>query len=90
MSQDYVNFRVQPGAKTTEVVGLYAEAIKIKVAAVPEKGGANAALIDYLSRELSLPKDTIQIIRGHFGRNKAIAIKGITAEEVKRRLFRNV
>ncbi|KTB48175.1 DUF167 domain-containing protein [Dehalogenimonas alkenigignens] len=87
MSQAYVNFRVQPGAKKTEAVGFYAGSIKIKVAAVPEKGAANAALIEYLSRELGLPKDAIQIIRGHFGRNKSVAFEGLTPEEVKRRLI---
>ncbi|MEL7562317.1 DUF167 domain-containing protein [Dehalogenimonas sp. 4OHTPN] len=87
MSQAYVDFRVQPGAKQTEVVGFYADSIKIKVAAVPQKGNANAALIEYLSSELGLPKDAIQIIRGHFGRNKSVSFEGLTPEEVKRRLI---
>lgn len=40
------------------------QTIKIRIKAVPEKGKANKELINFLSREFSIPKQNIEIISG--------------------------
>jgi uncharacterized protein len=65
---------VQPGAKTTEVAGRHAGDPKIRVAAKPEDGQANAALCTFLARELGVSKLEIQVISGQTSRRKLLEI----------------
>jgi len=83
-----IAIHVQPGARKTEVVGLYGEAIKIKVAATPERGIANDALVDFIAEKLDVPKNAVKLVRGRTGRSKTIAIEGMTEEEARARLLR--
>lgn len=65
---------VQPGAKTTEVVGLHGDALKIRLAAPPVDGKANAALIDFLAGRLGVPKSAIELKSGQTSRRKQLAV----------------
>jgi uncharacterized protein YggU (UPF0235/DUF167 family) len=51
--------------------------LKVKVRTVPEKGKANKALINLLSKELKVTKSNIQILRG-----LTSSIKLLKVEEV--------
>lgn len=75
-----INIHAQPGAKRTAVVGLYGEKLKIAVACPPVDGKANATLIDFLKRQLRIPKSQIEIIAGETSRKKRIFIKNIDAQ----------
>ena len=88
MIRSLIAIHVQPGARKTEVVGLYGEAIKIKVAATPERGIANDALVDFIAEKLDVPKNAVKLVRGRTGRSKTIAIEGMTEEEARARLLR--
>jgi uncharacterized protein (TIGR00251 family) len=77
---------VQPGAKRNEVVGLHGEALKIRLAAPPVDGKANACLIEYLAERLDLPKSRFQLISGQTSRAKRIAVAGVDLEETRQRL----
>ncbi|GMO47241.1 MAG: DUF167 family protein YggU [Termitinemataceae bacterium] len=48
--------------------------LKIKIAAQPEDGKANAALIRFLSKQLACPKSEIAIINGEKSRCKTIKL----------------
>ena len=50
---------VVPGAQRSQVVGLYGDRLKVRLAAPPEKGAANRELIDFLARSLNLPKSSL-------------------------------
>ncbi|AKG53881.1 hypothetical protein DGWBC_1229 [Dehalogenimonas sp. WBC-2] len=88
MDRTIIAIRIQPGSAQTIVAGRYGDAIKIKVSAAPERGKANAALIAFLSQQLGVSKDAIDILRGHTSRNKTIAIEGVEEAEVIKRLLR--
>ena len=77
---------VQPKASTTECVGIYGDALKIRVAAPPIDGAANDELIRFLARRLSIPFTSVQIHSGTSGRHKRVLIKGATAQLVVTRL----
>ena len=69
-----VRLTVSPGARRTEVVGLYGDRLKMRVAAAPEKGAANQELIAFLARALQLPKDAFRIL-GAASRSKTVEIR---------------
>jgi uncharacterized protein len=85
-----VSFRVQPGAPKNAVAGLTNGVWKIRVAAPPVEGKANRALIDYLSELLDVPKSCVAVIRGETGRDKVVAITGLSREEIEKRLGESV
>jgi len=63
--QTYLKIKAMPGAPKTEVKGETADGtIKIAVAAAPEKGKANRALIEFLAEEFEVKKGNITIISG--------------------------
>lgn len=73
-----LNLRVIPGAKKTEVKGLYgATAFHIKVAAPPVEGKANKALFKFLAEEFEVSRGKIQILSGETSRDKVIRISSV-------------
>jgi hypothetical protein len=65
---------VVPGAQRTQVVGLYGDRLKVRLAAPPEKGSANRELIDFLARSLHLPKSSFKLTAGAQSRSKMVAV----------------
>ncbi|HVP89222.1 MAG TPA: DUF167 family protein [Casimicrobiaceae bacterium] len=70
-----LEIHVQPGAKESEVAGVYGDALKIRIAAPPVEGQANAALIAFLAEAFGVPKRNVKIIRGESGRRKTVRIE---------------
>ena len=71
---------VAPGARRTEVVGLYGDRLKIRLAAPPEKGAANRELIDFLARALNLPKSSLKLTFGAQSRSKVVAVYDLSPD----------
>lgn len=68
---------VKPRAKRNAVSKwIDATTVKIDVAAAPEAGKANDAVIEVLSEALDVPKSAISIVRGATTRMKHVAIEG--------------
>jgi len=68
---------VVPRARTTDVAGRHGDALKIRLAAPPVDGAANAELIRFLAERLSVPRSALTIAAGHTGRRKTVKIAGI-------------
>jgi uncharacterized protein len=81
-----VRLRVSPGARGNELVGRHGEGWKIRVAAPPEGGRANDAVLDLLARKLSLPRQSLSIVSGQAAREKIVQMEGIDRAETERRL----
>ncbi len=73
--------KVVPGSSRDRVAGLLGEAVKIAVAAPPEKGKANQAVIDVLARALGVRRNAVQIRSGHTQPRKTLAVTGLTAAQ---------
>jgi uncharacterized protein (TIGR00251 family) len=69
-----LHIHAQPGAKRTEVVGLYGDCIKVRLASPPVDGKANACLIDFLARRLGIKRGQISIARGMSSRRKSVFV----------------
>ena len=50
--------------------------LRVRVAAVPDKGKANAAVITFLARALGVPRSALAVISGETARLKTVAIAG--------------
>jgi uncharacterized protein (TIGR00251 family) len=66
---------VQPGAKRTEVTGLHGAALKVRLAAPPVEGKANAALRAFLADAFGVPLRNVTIVRGEASREKVVRIE---------------
>jgi uncharacterized protein (TIGR00251 family) len=59
----------------------------VRVAASPVRGQANRELIAFLSQLLDISKDSLAILKGHTSRHKLITVRGLSREEVLKKLF---
>ena len=78
--------KVVPGASRTEITGRLGTALKVAVAAPPEGGKANAALIKLLAALCGVRRADITILRGHSQPHKRVAIAGLDAATARARL----
>ena len=81
-----LRLRVSPGARSAEVVGRHGGAWKVRVAAAPEGGRANEAVVRLLADTLSLPRDAVTLVSGHGARDKIVQLAGLDPTQVERRL----
>ena len=78
--------KVVPGSSRNGIVGWLGDALKIKVAAPPEKGRANEAVVAILAERLGVRRDDVQIIAGHSAATKEVAIAGLDDDAIKKAL----
>jgi len=81
-----LRLRVSPGARNARVVGRHGQAWKVRVAAPPEGGRANEAVVRLVAETLSLPRDAVTLVSGHGARDKIIQLAGLDETEIERRL----
>jgi uncharacterized protein (TIGR00251 family) len=75
--------RVQPRASRSELAGLHAGRLRIRLAAPPVDGEANEELERFLARLLSVPRRAVNLTAGHSGRQKTLMIHGVTAADAR-------
>ena len=81
-----LNVRVSPGAGRAAVVGRHGDAWKLRVAAAPERGRANASVVSLLATSLEIGRPDVRIVSGAVSRDKVVEIVGLTLEEAEQRL----
>lgn len=81
-----IPIKVVPKAHRSEIVGWENDLLKVRLAAVPEKGEANDELIRLLSKELGVSKSQITLTHGHTSRQKRVCIAGISLDTLKQKL----
>ena len=70
----HLAIKALPGASKTELAGIKDGRLRVKIAAAPEDGRANAALIAFLAGLLGCPKREITVKQGEKSRLKTIAL----------------
>ena len=81
-----LTLHIQPGAKKTEIIGLHGDALKIRLAAPPIDGKANAALIEFLAARLGLNKSAVSLKSGQTSRRKVLEVDTPPLDAVQRLL----
>ncbi len=81
-----LRLRVSPGAARDAVVGRHGAAWKLRVAAPPENGKANDAVVRLLADALAVSHRDVAIVSGHASRDKTVALNGLDTDEIERRL----
>ena len=81
-----ITVTVSPGAARSEIVGRHGDGWRARVAAPPERGRANDALVDLLADALGLPRARVQVVGGQTARRKIVKIDGLEDDAVDRLL----
>jgi len=78
-----VRVRVQPRAKRSEIAGVRAGALVVRVAAPPVDGKANAALCALLAETAGVPRSRVTVLRGAGARDKVVRVEGVEREVLR-------
>ena len=74
------NVQVVPRASRAEIVGEHNGALRVRIAAPPVDGAANAELVRTLARAFKVPRPAGQITGGATSKLKQISITSLSSE----------
>jgi len=72
-----LRLRIVPNASKNELVGLYGDALKVRVQSPALEGRANAALQKFIAKELGVSKSAIELVGGAKSRDKQLLVHGL-------------
>ena len=72
-----IKIKVEPRSSKSGIVGLYGDALKVKLTSPPVDGKANKELVEVLAKECGIRKGDIEIVSGKSSKNKLVRIAGI-------------
>jgi len=78
-----ISVRAQPSASRSEIVGAHGAQVKIRIAAPPVEGAANAELIKLLAKILGVSRSTLYVVRGEGSRSKVVRADGIAVKRAR-------
>jgi uncharacterized protein (TIGR00251 family) len=73
-----IGIYVQPRASKTEVSGMHDGLMRIRLAAPPVDGAANAALVAFIAERLDIARSRVRVISGLASRRKVVRVEGMT------------
>jgi len=78
-----LTLHIQPGAKKTEVAGPHGDALKIRLAAPPVDGKANAALLEFIAAKVGVGRTAVELVSGQTSRAKRVRVAGVAPEAAR-------
>ena len=82
----FLPVRAHPGARRNELRGVQDGMLKVCVTQSPEKGKANKAIVELLSKKLGLKKSQIELVAGETSHQKRFIVRGVNPEELATRI----
>ena len=79
-----LNIKSVPGSSKTEFTGVKDNRLRIRIAAAPEDGKANAELITFLAKSFGCPKREIILQSGERSRLKVISLPISVRQELEK------
>jgi len=76
--------RVAPRASKTAAAGEHDGALKVRVAAPPVEGAANAELTRFLAKRLGVSVSSVEVVGGHTSKTKVVKAAGAKASDLLR------
>lgn len=81
-----IRVRLQPRARSTEIVGEREGALVVRVTAPPLDGRANEALRKLIAKRLRIGVGRVSVVRGASSRDKLVAVDGMQPAQLRRAL----
>jgi uncharacterized protein (TIGR00251 family) len=81
-----LKLRVSPGSRRPGIAGRHGDAWKVRVAAPPEDGRANEAVLRLLAETLDVPRSSVALVSGQTSRNKIVVLHGVEQAQTERLL----
>ena len=78
--------KIHPRARKDAITGELEDALKLSLKAPPVEGRANEACIEFLANLLKVPRSSVTIASGQNRPRKVIRVRGVSADEVQKRL----
>ncbi|TMC67689.1 MAG: DUF167 domain-containing protein [Chloroflexi bacterium] len=78
--------RVSPGSRRPGIAGRHGDAWKVRVAAPPEDGKANEAVLRLLAETLDVPRSSVTLVSGQTSRDKIVVLNGLEQAQTERLL----
>ncbi|MBX3299574.1 MAG: YggU family protein [Acidobacteria bacterium] len=75
-SETIITVRVTPRSSKSEVIDESGAVLRVRIAAPPVDGAANAELVRLLARHFRVPKSSVEIVSGTNSRTKRIRLVG--------------
>jgi len=82
----WLSIKLQPRASANEIGDVNGNELRIKVTAPPVDSAANEALVRFLAETLDCSRNKVELVRGQTSRHKTVRIRGMTAEDVLKRI----
>jgi uncharacterized protein (TIGR00251 family) len=70
-----LQLQVQPRASRDGFAGIHGDRLKVRIAAPPVDGKANAGLIAFLAKQFGVPKQQVHLLRGDTGKSKTVRVE---------------
>ena len=77
-----LNLKISPNASKNAILK-DETGVKVKLTAQPIEGKANKALVEFLSKQLKIPKTSIEILKGETSKDKTLLIKVFDDDKIK-------
>lgn len=77
--------RLTPRGGADRIDGVHDGTLRVRVAAPPVDGAANAALMRLIARELDVPVSAVRIAAGASGRSKVVEVDGLAPAALRSR-----
>lgn len=78
--------RAQPNARKDGILGERAGCLRVGVTVAPEKGKANAAIVEVLAEALDCRGSDLVLLSGETSREKRFLVLGLDPETLRHRL----
>lgn len=81
---------VTPRARRSELQGVVSGRLKLRIAAAPAEGAANAACLELVADLLGVRRNAVRLIHGAGSRLKLVRVEGLSAAAAAQRLSRHL
>ena len=72
---------IQPRSSKNEVIGIYNDALKIRLTSPPVDGEANKSCMRFFAKWLGVSPSKVDIVQGLSSKNKTIEVEDLTEKQ---------
>ena len=72
---------IQPRSSKNEVIGIYNDALKIRLSSPPVDGEANKSCMRFFAKWLGISPSKVSIVQGFSSKNKTIEVADLTEKQ---------